>query len=321
MQNTIQKILDNETSSPTILFKFKDFIFIRFGLISSISSLVGVFAIILTMQFFKIDANAIQTTVWLIPVSLVFFSYLLSYVLKAHEIAKDLNKIKNISFCFFGGILGTMIAFGSISYYYRINFLLLTDAGFLFWGLIHGLSRFSCINYGCCHGKEIPPHKINNHKKRLHLNYTNEMSKAVRVSGLKNKNLYPVQFYEIVCCFTMQIFMLALLSKCSLYIGIITSVSFLIYGSFRFILEFYRGEADTKYYLGFSEHQLIALLTVFWAAIVFIYSINQKIVLSYSLSSINLKEIVYISPLLAFTGLFVFIGFGFHYKKIGRWAL
>ncbi|MCB1155941.1 MAG: prolipoprotein diacylglyceryl transferase [Leptospiraceae bacterium] len=311
----IQNWLHNQTGMPIVLFKYKNILLIRFGLVSSISLLFGLLLFIPLLVGLGISKKTVNSLLLYAPLNLILFSFVQSIILSFKSILKDYRFLKNISFGFFGGLLGVISTFIYFSYKDNFNLLALLDGSALLGGFIHGYARTACINYGCCHGKEIP----NFTRDQLHILYTDPLSKAIRVSHYSQTPLYPVQLYESLGCIGIGIFQLTMILL--FYIpGIFFSTYLVLYGLLRFICEFYRGEKDSPLFFNLSSYQWISLALFNLGIIFFFYFILKGTLSRFPFQAVEFNDIKEFLPYIIGMPLIMLFFYGFHYKAIGKWC-
>lgn len=316
VKGKIQSWLDKQTDLPIVVFKFRNIMLIRFGLISSIALFMALIFFIIVSIEIGFSSQALNFFLFLFPINLVLFSILLNYILSFREILKDWNKLKNVSFGFFGGLLGVVISFFITHWMYGTELRLFFDGSALVGGFMHGFARIACINYGCCHGKVIPEYECCD---KLSITYKDPASKAVRISKLHNQPLYPIQFYESIGCISIGFFIL-FLALFYYKVGLLTGVYMLLYGLLRFYCEFYRGELDTPYWKHFSVYQWISIFFIvagFGVTIFSLFYFPQATFIHFHWDTVyQLKD--YIAHIL-FMPFVVLFFYGFHYTTIGKW--
>lgn len=112
--------------------------------------------------------------------------------------------------------------------------------------------RIGCFSVGCCHGKPVKHGVV----------YGREHVKAGFTSYFEGIPLLPVQLIESTFVF------LVVFTGCFLLLNHYTAGSMLVlytivYGAFRFAIEFVRGDPERPYWKGLSEAQWTTLLLLF----------------------------------------------------------
>lgn len=201
------------------------------------------------MRFYKKDHNKI------------YILYVLSIVagwIGAHlfdSILKD-QIVGNAGFTFLGGLLLGSTVF---CIFFKILFqkdplITALNTGVMPLVLGHAIGRIGCFFSGCCFGKEIA---------KSHLFYPFIYR-------------HPTQLYESVFLFVL-FFFLKSKSKVSIYILDIY-IYLIFYSTFRFFIEFYRGDYRGIYWIGLSPSQWISIV-IFIGTIAFMVSKNTKDIL------------------------------------------
>jgi phosphatidylglycerol---prolipoprotein diacylglyceryl transferase len=315
-KNLFQVWLHRQTHKPVIAFRSNNFILVRFGIVSSLALLFGLAAFIVLFKELGLENRTIKVLLFAAPINLIVFSFILNFLFYIKQIFQDIRFLKNITFGFFGGLLGVVLSFVLLAKLYGINLLLLFDGSAILVGFIHSFARTACVNYGCCHGREILKYPF---ESRLHIIYSDPLSKAVRVSKLANKPLYPVQLYESIGCLTIG-FVIVFLALFFHRLGLLVGAYLFLYGLLRFVCEFYRGESDTIYFKKLSVYQWICLLLILAGFSLSIYALTmaEPAHISFHWNTLyHLKE--YYGFLFVMPCLILFF-YGFHYKSVGKWC-
>ena len=103
--------------------------------------------------------------------------------------------------------------------------------------LFHAFGRIGCYCAGCCYG--VP------------------LDTPINLFGILQLNRFPTQPIEALFELTM-FFILWRLSKCQKPVNLLC-VYLMAYASFRFGIEFYRGDTDRGYWFFFSTSQWISI--------------------------------------------------------------
>jgi phosphatidylglycerol:prolipoprotein diacylglycerol transferase len=150
-------------------------------------------------------------------------------------------------FVFYGGVIGGLIVLYFLTRKYRVNFLEYVDIIALTIPLGHFFGRLGCFFYGCCYGLHTD--------SWIGIEFPHDSP-----AGIIGGKVIPTQL--ISAFFLLIIFSLLLfIRRRQRFRGQILLSYFILYGTFRFIIEFFRG--DPRGFLGiFSTSQIIALLLV-----------------------------------------------------------
>ena len=152
--------------------------------------------------------------------------------------------LSRAGFVFYGGVFFGLGAFYILTRRHKLDFLKLADILVLALLLGHAIGRVGCFSYGCCYGKptsswigiKFPPSSP---------------------AGSLGTKVIPTQLISSLALLCMFLMLWSKKKRFS-FKGEIFSLYFILYGMFRFIIEFYRG--DPRPYLGkFSIFQIISL--------------------------------------------------------------
>lgn len=309
----VQNWLHAETARPIVLFQIGNVILVRFGLVSALALLFGLASFIVIFRSMDMSHEVLAVLLIVSPASLIFFSFVQGLLFSARRTGQ-FQGLRNITFGFFGGLFGLLLTFVIAARAANMNVLLLFDATALLGSFIHAYARTACINYGCCHGKEIQ-----GNTGHLHMVYHSPLSKAVRVSDLSGRPLYPVQLYESLGCLLIGCVILFLANTMH-RVGMLAGTYLLLYGALRFVCEYYRGEKDTLFLGNYTVYQWIsALFVICGAGLLSSAAVSDAAKISVSLADAAgfLREFtVY---LVVMPALILFF-YGFHYRRVGKWC-
>lgn len=146
-------------------------------------------------------------------------------------------------FVFFGGLLGGALSSIVTTHYVRISWLAFADVMLPGVALGQAIGRLGCHFAGCCYG--VPC-------ERFGIVFPEG---SLAPSGIA---LLPTQLLESAALFLLTVVLVILLWRAQ--VGVPTVVYLLVYGTFRFILEFFRGDEIRGFWGPFSTSQWIALL-------------------------------------------------------------
>lgn len=310
----IQNWLNKQTSIPIVIGRAGRFLLVRFGVVSALSLLFGLAAFIVVFRSIGIGHEAMQLLLLLSPISLILLSFLQGALFSRGGLRENLKRIENVTFGFFGGICGVILTFVFVSRYYDLNLLLMLDASALLCGFIHAFARTACINYGCCHGRQIPGHEPG----KLHVIYTDPLSKAVRVSNMGHRPLYAVQLYESAGCFVIGLCVL-FLARFFHSTGRLLGAYLLLYALLRFICEFYRGEKDSPFFGRLTAYQWVSIgLGLTGAFFLWCAAGSPPAQIAPGLQHAAL--LAEYAPYLAGMPMVMLFFYGFHYRTVGKWC-
>lgn len=159
-------------------------------------------------------------------------------------------------FVFYGGLI-----FGILSLYwfvlkYKLNFFKLLDIFALGVPLGHAFGRIGCFFYGCCYGK---PTQL----------FFGVLFPPDSPAGLTGEKIIPVQLIEALFLFVL-FYILFLFRRHKKIDGQICAVYCVVYGIFRFGIEFLRGDYR-GHILALTTSQLTALVFIISGIILWIF--------------------------------------------------
>lgn len=161
-----------------------------------------------------------------------------------------IDVIKN-GFVFYGGFLGGALGYFIYAKIYKIPFFGLTDNAVQSLPLGHAFGRIGCFCAGCCYGRETDSF--------LGVIYKNPADPHCPV-GVK---LLPTQLFESAFCVLLFFALMIIHRKFkNLKQGTLTVIYVLSYGTFRFLIEFLRGDEARRSFLALSTSQWISLLLI-----------------------------------------------------------
>ena len=152
---------------------------------------------------------------------------------------------------FYGGLFGGMIAAGIVMKLRAYPAVTMTDIAAPSVALFHAFGRIGCFLGGCCYGVESTFGVVYTHS-------LNESANGVR--------RLPVQLFESGYEFIL-FFLLSYLLKKGLLKGKLFALYLVLYGIFRFFIEYFRGDAYRGFIFGISTSQFISVFAVIGAAI------------------------------------------------------
>ncbi|MCF7908692.1 MAG: prolipoprotein diacylglyceryl transferase [Candidatus Omnitrophica bacterium] len=150
-------------------------------------------------------------------------------------------------FIFYGGIIAGLATVYFLAKRYKIKFLKLIDSIVIGIPLAHALGRLGCFFYGCCYGKPT----------KLWCGISFPKESPAGLSGLK---VIPIQLVSVVSLVIIFLILLRIAKKKRFSGEIFLSYGF-IYGIFRFVVEFFRGDPRGEI-IFLSTSQLISLLVI-----------------------------------------------------------
>jgi len=157
---------------------------------------------------------------------------------------------------FYGGLLAALVAAIFLFRRWQLPFFPVADVVAPSIALGHAFGRLGCFAAGCCFGAAC--------QAPWAVVFTDP--KAAEISGTPlHVPLHPTQLYEALFNFVNYLFLAWLFRRLRPKLsGQVLGAYLLSYGLARFVIEFYRGDADRGFLFGglLSTSQAIALLLV-----------------------------------------------------------
>lgn len=169
-----------------------------------------------------------------------------------------LNILKG-GFVFYGGLIGGIIGLVIYTRKFKLPTLPFFDLMAVALPIGHACGRVGCFFAGCCYGIE--------YDGPLSYTYTNNIGNTPL-----NTPLLPIQLIEAVFLLGMFVLFVYISLKAK-GDGLITALYLILYGTIRFVLEFFRGDSERGMFLFFSTSQIISIILIV-SAIVLIMKNN-----------------------------------------------
>ncbi|MGB2578816.1 phosphatidylglycerol:prolipoprotein diacylglycerol transferase [Elusimicrobium simillimum] len=256
-----------------VLFEIGGFSLSTFGLMNMIGYLLAIFYLIHYREKIGIDKDTLWNMMFISILAAMIGGKLFHLVVEVPwaEMGDTLTeKIKNVlstfryGFTFFGGFLTGITAL--IIYLKKKKLPIVKTGDFIILGipLGHAIGRIGCFLVGCCYGKPwdgpwavhfTDPHSLVPHH-------------------LHGVGLHPTQLYEVVGNFIIFAIMHFAYRRKHID-GAIISLYALLYGTLRFIVEFFRADERGAGMLGLSPSQLVSIGIIVGAG-VFYYIMRRR---------------------------------------------
>ncbi len=155
---------------------------------------------------------------------------------------------------FYGGLLGAILTIFLYTRFHKLPLLPVLDISAAALPLTHGIGRLGCFAAGCCFGKPTG----------LPWGVTFSDDLAAQLSGTPlHTALHPTQLYEAAAEF-LNFLLLAWLGARLRFAGQILGTYFILYGTERGVIEFFRGDPGRT----MMFHDTVSLMQVVSAALV-----------------------------------------------------
>lgn len=167
---------------------------------------------------------------------------------------------------FQGGIPTALAYYWWASRRKKVPFWAALDIAIPYVPLAHAFGRIGCLMYGCCYGKptELPwgihfPAGSPAWNAQLH-----------GEGATHTFALHPTQLYSAAGLLLLMALLLLIRQRGRLFDGISVPAYLILYGLFRFIVEFFRGDGNPTHMGTFTDQQVIALLMAIMGVALFV---------------------------------------------------
>lgn len=165
-------------------------------------------------------------------------------------------------FVFFGGIISGLAAAYLLTKKYRVDFLSFAEPVIIGVPLAHAIGRIGCFCYGCCYGRPTD-------------SWIGVKFPPASPAGVMGARLIPVQLISSFFLLLIFLALILLRGPLSRVKGGLLASYFLLYGFFRFNIEFFRG--DPRGYLGILSVSQVLAMGFFLAGLCILYrSLRRK---------------------------------------------
>lgn len=176
-----------------------------------------------------------------------------------------------------GGLVfqgGPLLAMIFVFYYLRrqkISFWAACDIMFPYLALAHGFGRMGCFLNGCCYGKPtsvpwaiparrvpwdttLPPTGSSAYLDHLH-RYSD-----IAADAHWSHAIHPTQLYSFLGLLLICLTLLYLRKHWHPFSGFTLPIYFVVYGFFRFLVEFFRGDHNPTHFFSLTDQQVASAL-------------------------------------------------------------
>lgn len=256
-----------------IIFQFGWITIHTYGLLLSVAFLAGLFAIAKLASRDGIDPNLVYDLGLYIALSALVGAKLLLFVTESDYYLQNPGEIFSLDTLraggvFYGGFILAVLVAVFFTRKHRLGFWRVADVFSPGIALGQAIGRVGCFSAGCCYGKEtsVPWAVV----------FTNPYSHE-RVGVPLMVPLHPSQLYEAVAN-AVLFSVLWFATRKKKFDGQIFIWYLTLYGIIRFVLEFWRGDADRGFVLGglLSTSQFISLLMLCLAVTLWILLRGKK---------------------------------------------
>lgn len=229
-----------------------------YGLMILVALLLAFCFIILAARRLNLDAEnliyyfVISGVGALVLAKLLYILVSLNDIVEAAKIMDLPELILRYSrggFVFYGGLLGALLVFSIIKRRENLDAETVYPVMVPALAIFAGISRIGCLLTGCCYGARTD--------SAFSIIYHHSQIAPCDVP------LIPVQLYEAVFQILLAITLILITKYFAKTRRHLLTIYLASYATFRFILEFYRGDLSRGIYLGLSTSQWISIIIIF----------------------------------------------------------
>jgi phosphatidylglycerol:prolipoprotein diacylglycerol transferase len=171
---------------------------------------------------------------------------------------------------------------------HQVNFWQAADAVVPYLALGHAIGRMGCFFSGCCYGAvttvpwglrfpripgDIGQNATGSPAFREHAKRFAEVGH----DALWSLPVHPTQLYSFCALMALCLILLILRKYWNPVTGFTLPLYFILYGSYRFLVEFIRDDSNPAHFGGFlTDQQVFALVSVACGAALFAYLLRRK---------------------------------------------
>lgn len=230
-----------------ILFKLGPITIYTYGFFVFLGVLTGYFVSSRQAKKEGINNNVFShIAFWIIVFGFLGAKVLYILIEFKYFLTNPLSMIRS-GFVFYGGIISGAISLWILTKKYKLNLLGFADIVALGIPLGHAIGRLGCFFYGCCYGKPTD-------------SFIGVLFPPDSPAGALGVKVIPTQLISAFFLFIIFLVLLLLKRKKKFQGQIFLSYIFL-YGIFRFIIEFFRGDPRGQIFF-LSTSQFISLLSI-----------------------------------------------------------
>lgn len=307
---------------PVVLFSMGSVTFVTFGAYVGLGALLALLhtGIFLGATGGLPDAQTLNQFSLLIAFGIPVSAYLITRLLDIPAWLRGEKSfteyLRTVSFGLWGGLIGGMLIIILFTRMNHISGLHLLDAAVLGLPLGQAFGRWGCLNYGCCHGREVKKRG-----QRFTIRYTDPLTKILRYSPhLSGKPVYPTQIYSVIVNLLIYAGLMTVWLRWPAQpVGFLAALYMLGYGGKRFFIEFFRGEFPRVMLSGLSLWQWLSLGFIMAGTILVITVIRTgsiAVAPDYAGGWLMLQQTW---PALILAALVMGLMYGIHGRKIGAW--
>ncbi len=174
-------------------------------------------------------------------------------------------------FVIYGAIIGGAISAYFIFRRYKMSFLKVADSFVPALAMGIGIGRLGCWSAGCCYGMPTGGRCGAIFPLSAFVYRLGDMSSGVRVPVPPFTPVVPTQLLHSIANFTVFFILWRVFLKNKKFDGQVFTMFFILYGTFRFLIEFLRIDTPHTFLFGMSAAQMTGFFLVPISAVGYFY--------------------------------------------------
>ena len=294
-----------------VLFRFGSLVFVTFGLFAALGAFFATSLLAVLLLGQGLGAGAFLAFTLFGSAAVVAASWLFAQILDYRLLLSDpFAALRRPVFVSWGGMAALPVTVLVFSHFSGVSELMLTDALARTALVGHALGRIGCLSYGCCFGRPTDG--------PVAIRYRNPLSKAVRVGGMQHLRLHPAALYEAGTDLVI-ILLVNLAAGLGAPLGVPSALALILYGLFRFLVEFTRDQSGREVIGGWATNHLISLLMAVVGGLLLI-SVQGMAAASPPVAwEVGFESTRSLLPAMLPGALVVFLGFSTQRRNVGAW--
>lgn len=243
-----------------VILKIGNFTIHSYGIMMALAFITGIFIAKKNLRFLNLPADLVYDLAIYIIISSIIGArlfYVIVYIDYYLKNPLEIIKVYKGGLVYYGGFIGAIIGGILFAYINKINFFKLADTVMPALSIGQSIGRIGCFLNGCCYGK------------------TTDCFCGVVFPILLDKTpRIPTQI--ISSFFNFLIFLILFIRfKKRKFNGELVSFYLVLYGIFRFIIEFFRDDPRGDIFFNFlSISQIISIVAIFLGIILYFIKYN-----------------------------------------------
>ena len=260
-----------------VLFEFFGIKIYTYGVLVAIGVLVAYYLLLKLGRREGLNPNHLENTL-LFALFMGIVVARTAYIVEHPEQMTGLMDIFAVwhgGLTFFGGLIGGILGAIFGIYKYKLPLWKSADLSVVALAIAHSIGRLGCTSAGCCYGRIFPAENIT---PGIHFSDKFPFFYVVFPEGAvapPYMPLYPTQLMEFSGLLAI-FFILLFAHRRKPFDGFVFALYMLLYGLFRFFLEFYRGVTPPIQPIGITWNQVVSILMMLSSLILMAVLIYER---------------------------------------------